>query len=190
MKTFLIAAAAAAVFAAAPAAATVTVTFDSLVAPTYLGNGDSVTDSGFTFTSNSGAYNYLWDGSATNSNGTNNLVSSGFFGAGPGFTITKVGGGSFKLVSFDAAISFYSTQTTATLTAGSAVVNYTPTLTTYTVNQTGSSITISNGLTDGYWTIDNVVFGSAVPEPASWSMLITGFGLIGFAARRRAALAA
>jgi hypothetical protein len=27
--------------------------------------------------------------------------------------------------------------------------------------------------------------GSGVPEPATWAMLITGFGLVGFAARRR-----
>lgn len=30
----------------------------------------------------------------------------------------------------------------------------------------------------------------AVPEPATWAMLIAGFGLVGFAARRRRALAA
>lgn len=32
--------------------------------------------------------------------------------------------------------------------------------------------------------------GPAVPEPATWMMLIAGFGLVGFAVRRRAALAA
>jgi hypothetical protein len=30
-----------------------------------------------------------------------------------------------------------------------------------------------------------VVTNAAVPEPASWAMLLTGFGLVGFAARRR-----
>lgn len=40
-------------------------------------------------------------------------------------------------------------------------------------------------------TTDNVEFwsglsiGAAVPEPATWAMLISGFGLVGFAARRR-----
>jgi hypothetical protein len=33
--------------------------------------------------------------------------------------------------------------------------------------------------------IDNVLVTQAVPEPASWAMLITGFGMVGFAARRR-----
>ncbi|MBV8971435.1 MAG: PEPxxWA-CTERM sorting domain-containing protein, partial [Sphingomonadaceae bacterium] len=32
--------------------------------------------------------------------------------------------------------------------------------------------------------------GATVPEPASWVLMIAGFGLIGVAARRRAALAA
>jgi hypothetical protein len=30
----------------------------------------------------------------------------------------------------------------------------------------------------------------AVPEPASWAMMITGFGLIGYASRRRARMVA
>jgi hypothetical protein len=31
---------------------------------------------------------------------------------------------------------------------------------------------------------------TAIPEPATWAMLIVGFGLVGFAARRRTAVAA
>ena len=31
--------------------------------------------------------------------------------------------------------------------------------------------------------VDNVVFNAAVPEPASWAMMVLGFGLIGAAAR-------
>lgn len=34
--------------------------------------------------------------------------------------------------------------------------------------------------------VDN---GARVPEPASWAMMLTGFGLLGFAARRRASVA-
>ncbi len=34
------------------------------------------------------------------------------------------------------------------------------------------------------------VVGNPVPEPATWAMLIAGFGMVGFAARRRRAIAA
>jgi len=37
---------------------------------------------------------------------------------------------------------------------------------------------------------DIKVVNAAIPEPATWAMLIIGFGLVGSAARRRAALAA
>ena len=43
----------------------------------------------------------------------------------------------------------------------------------------------------GYAVIDNVSFGNgAVPEPASWALMITGFAAVGIAARRRRLLAA
>lgn len=38
---------------------------------------------------------------------------------------------------------------------------------------------------DGRWLLDNVRVVAAVPEPATWAMLILGFGLAGAAARRR-----
>jgi hypothetical protein len=43
---------------------------------------------------------------------------------------------------------------------------------------------ITDGLVGGAWTGGNVVF-DVVPEPASWAMLIAGFGLTGAAMRRR-----
>ena len=36
----------------------------------------------------------------------------------------------------------------------------------------------------------NIVEGGAVPEPATWTMLIAGFGIVGAAARRQRAVAA
>ncbi len=33
--------------------------------------------------------------------------------------------------------------------------------------------------------IDNIEFGAAIPEPATWAMMIAGFGLVGGAMRRR-----
>jgi hypothetical protein len=46
---------------------------------------------------------------------------------------------------------------------------------------------------DGSPIIDNIVIstvGGAVPEPSSWAMLLAGFGMVGFAARRRRVAAA
>ena len=37
-----------------------------------------------------------------------------------------------------------------------------------------------------FWLLDKVSLTAAVPEPASWAMMIAGFGLAGAAARRRA----
>ena len=44
---------------------------------------------------------------------------------------------------------------------------------------------VENG--GGGFELDNVTFGNtgAVPEPATWAMMIAGFGMIGFALRRR-----
>lgn len=49
------------------------------------------------------------------------------------------------------------------------------------------------GVTDGQYADNGGGFRitiSQVPEPATWAMLIAGFGMVGFAARRRVALAA
>ena len=54
---------------------------------------------------------------------------------------------------------------------------------------TGSPTTLSFGSTganSGVDTgIDDVMVTGPVPEPATWAMMLTGFGMIGFAARRR-----
>ncbi|WP_188764074.1 PEPxxWA-CTERM sorting domain-containing protein, partial [Sandarakinorhabdus glacialis] len=50
---------------------------------------------------------------------------------------------------------------------------------------------VSNYATGSHFSLDNFV-GDAVggvPEPATWGMMIVGFGLVGAAARRRKALA-
>ena len=55
---------------------------------------------------------------------------------------------------------------------------------------------IDFGGTANYVAFDDITFGSdvpgnpGVPEPATWALLIAGFGLVGAAARRRRALTA
>lgn len=54
----------------------------------------------------------------------------------------------------------------------------------------GTAMSIDFGGTANYTGFDNITFGSetpggTVPEPAVWAMLVSGFGLVGAAARRR-----
>jgi hypothetical protein len=53
----------------------------------------------------------------------------------------------------------------------------------YYLQIAGSDVAVNNELVTGGITL------SAVPEPATWAMMITGFGLLGLAARRRRELA-
>lgn len=46
-----------------------------------------------------------------------------------------------------------------------------------------TSVTITSG--NNFTIIDNVTLAAVVPEPATWAMLIAGFGLVGAASRRR-----
>ena len=59
------------------------------------------------------------------------------------------------------------------------------------LNLTGNSHTVQfNQANNGWLFVSEVTFaGSVVPEPASWAMMIAGFGLVGAAMRRRLAAA-
>lgn len=99
--------------------------------------------------------------------------------------VAGVGGGA-ALDFFDAAAPFNASKTqflwrrvTGSLD-GSAATN-------------GNVILRIDVLSGGYAAFDNilVVAGTTpgIPEPATWAMLIAGFGMVGFAARRRPRLA-
>lgn len=50
------------------------------------------------------------------------------------------------------------------------------------------SLTLANTVSGDVYVVDNVVSGTAlgaVPEPASWALMIAGFAMVGFAMRRR-----
>lgn len=101
-------------------------------------------------------------------------------------TLTKVGGGAFSLSSFDwqsdgltvSANGYMSAFLSGSQVGQSLGFNNVTSVTFSSANYT------SNGL-------DNVVLSAAaVPEPASWALLMVGFGLTGAALRRRSAMVA
>ena len=55
----------------------------------------------------------------------------------------------------------------------------------FAVDPAGSSFDFSTARLKNKGVSHIVFFGTAVPEPATWAMMIGGFGLIGAAARRR-----
>ena len=73
-------------------------------------------------------------------------------------------------------------------TAGFATdsrINYTAFTDRYTANLSAAFDPVNRGSTaNGYWGANLLITG-AVPEPASWAMLIAGFGLTGAMMRRR-----
>ena len=53
---------------------------------------------------------------------------------------------------------------------------------TGTAGELFTSVTFSS--TGNSFEVDNLAVGGAVPEPATWAMMIVGFGLVGGAMRR------
>ena len=93
---------------------------------------------------------------------------------------------------YDGAVQAYDaiTQSVATtigsLYTVSFMLNENSSLTTYrAVSNNGQSGSGGNGVNLAVYAQAGVPVLSAVPEPATWSMLILGFGAVGFAMRRR-----
>jgi hypothetical protein len=197
IKKFALAAALA--FAATSAGA-VTVTFEELPGDTAL---PSPLISGGLVFSNPGdpdapgqdAFFIIADGS----NGTTTLAPN-FFGSTT--TISAVGGAAFTLTSFDFsdAFDFADDPVVVTLNfmgGGNQTLTFTADdeFGMQTANVGISGILSFNLTTSGSAfgedtvQLDNIVYsldatGPAVPEPASWAMMIGGFGLVGGAMRR------
>ncbi len=53
----------------------------------------------------------------------------------------------------------------------------------------GSGFAGPQGTGDEAWGVSNVLLSGAVPEPATWAMMLVGFGMAGVALRRRAKVA-
>lgn len=87
------------------------------------------------------------------------------------------GVGSVNIGTYTSAIGSFVARNSSTFTLTNG--------TTYTLRFTGLSSQDRTAF------IDNVVLAatpSAIPEPATWMILVAGFGLVGFAARRRTAI--
>ena len=171
------------VFAGTPARAGV-VTFDDGLGtcPVYTAEA-SCSDGGLTFTNN-GSYLYVWDGTTPNSNGTDNLIFSGFTPSDY-MAITLTAGGTFTLDSFDMAISWYDTNPSETITVNGSPLTITQTLTTYDLGLAGVSEVDVSGVPSliGYWTMDNVTYNS-IPEPCTLALLPVGVALLVLRKRR------
>ncbi|MFZ4688924.1 MAG: PEPxxWA-CTERM sorting domain-containing protein [Polymorphobacter sp.] len=64
---------------------------------------------------------------------------------------------------------------------------------TFTASGTSQLITLSSPtafVLVAAGQVRDITVGAAVPEPGTWALMIAGFGMIGFAARRKAALVA
>ncbi len=209
MNKYLFSAVALATFAAAPAmAAVVVLDFTGVANPSNSttvggfysggtsGDGNSGTNYGVTFTNNALAIN------SYNGNSEPNPGILYFLG-GASVNITYAAG-------FTTGFSFYYASNTPTsavtvydgvdgtgnvLASLDLTQNYDAGCGGYCVwtpvGVTFAGIAKSIDFAGGadYVAYDQITFGSAVaggvPEAATWAMLITGFGLVGFAARRR-----
>jgi len=93
-------------------------------------------------------------------------------------TLSKVGGGTFNLLGFDYA----SDDLTVTDGTTSILLNGSGNVSANLFNVTSvtfSSLNYTNNQ------LDNVQVSGAVPEPASWALMLGGFGLVGGAMRSR-----
>ena len=120
-------------------------------------------------------------GDATYVSGTFNWHDSGDNLDGAFVTLTKVGGGTFNLKLFDFVNYGSGLSIDGTFLGngpGNFVADY--------HNVTSVSFTSNNYSDNG---LDNIAVGG-VPEPATWALMIGGFGLTGFAMRRRSAAVA
>lgn len=186
---------------AAPSAAAI-VTFAPLtnVDEGPAGDGTTYLENGLTFTSSISVPNALfhWGTSQSfNADPTGATLFQNY--PFQSLIVTRTGGGSFTLESLDLADAFNFGD------AGIIAFDWVDGDGAHSMNLTLDSLvglqTFTLGLTgvtsfalrqdSPYFQIDNIVYdATVVPEPASWALMIAGFGMIGAAIRRRATVVA
>lgn len=163
----------------------------------YGGNGAAFTttaENGYTATVTSGGYfQDLYEGPFAFSP----AIATGAYNTTQNAVLTISGPGLFNLVSFDAFSDVLPSAFTVIGYLGtSSVYNLSGTAGTPITGATYTTFSGFNGIVDrvtlatnapSRFVLDNVVVSAAadVPEPASWVMMVAGFGLIGGAMRHR-----
>lgn len=135
------------------------------------------------------------------STGANNGTERIVYNVKP-LTMMAVNNGSFSLASLDAGTAWYNNvnlQSYAmtligTRADGSTVtqtLNLGPSFASYTLNGfTRLKSLVFENSSNGVLSFDNLHLAASVPEPASWAMLLGGFGLVGGTMRSRRKTAA
>ena len=193
MKILLTAAAAlaATVTLATPAAAATTVTFQGLanqVAINNFYNGGTASNG---TSGNNYGISFSGFNSFVGSNGGSETI--GYNAASTAFASMAAG---FSSLSFQygflntGTVKVYSGLNGTGTLLGSATflrnINTTSgAFTSGSVAFSGVARSFSLGSASANLALDNITFGSAVPEPATWAMMMVGFAAIGIALRRR-----
>lgn len=152
------------------------VTFDDDVKPFVY---SSIVSGGLKF---EGASTWTWPGPDDGANnGTTNLIS----GFGNSLTITKVGGGTFTIDQFDAALSWYAKDEWFGIWINSNLIVIGQQFSRFSNGINFDSLTNVTSVTigippaDGYFAIDNIVWhNAAVPEPSALMLCLLGFGFV------------
>lgn len=204
MKKLIAAALLGAASFAAPAGAAV-IDFDGLGGPgSYNCYGPTLVTQGYSFTNSGGSCGLIaWGDDTPQYNADpNGYTLSHNISNTTTIVMEQVGGGTFDLASIDLADIYDNALGstggdilfTFTDAGGSSnqtvTIDTTPGLQTFAFNRANLlSFTIAPQNTNGGWIqFDNIVvdeIGSPVPEPATWAMMIAGFGMVGGAIRRR-----
>lgn len=169
--------------------------------------GRPILDSGFTFDPVAAGWGVFGPGSGAccniNYDGTAALYADGDRDGHAYLVMTPTAGGTFNVSALDAATYWNGATGTVNLYGalhggGSVSIDLNITDSFQHFSLSGftnlDSLTFSDSQSGAFLTapgfgVDNINLGAAVPEPAAWALMITGFGLAGVALRRRRSLA-
>lgn len=114
------------------------------------------------------------------------------YGVGPGGVLTSLGFNGTISTGMSGAASAANTGTISANVGGTSAVTFTTPLARFSqyvfTTRVGGDVLFGGDMGQGY-RLDSIS-GGVVPEPASWAMLIAGFGLVGATLRRRRMIAA